>query len=62
MGSGRLGVRGEHHPDWAERLKQAAGAGNLVDSFAQTWLRNRIQDHPDEVRAAFGKLYAAGSL
>ncbi len=37
--------------DWAERLKQASGAGNLIDSFAQTWLRNRILDHPDEVRA-----------
>lgn len=48
--------------DWAERLKQAAGAGNLVDPFAQTWLRNRIQDHPDEVRAAFGQLHSAGSL
>ena len=38
--------------DWSERLKQASGAGNLVDSFAQTWLRNRILDHPDEVRVS----------
>ncbi|QIK67288.1 AAA domain-containing protein [Nocardioides sp. HDW12B] len=48
--------------DWAVRLKQASGAGNLVDSFAQTWLRNRILDHPDEVRAAFGQLYSAGTV
>lgn len=49
-------------PEWAERLKQACGAGNLVDAFAQTWLRNRIADHPDEVRAAFAELYAAGTV
>lgn len=48
-------------PDWAERLKQACGAGNLVDSFAQTWLRNRIEDHPDEVREAVGQLFDSGS-
>lgn len=53
-------VTGE--PDWAERLKQALGAGNLVDPFAQTWLRNRVADRPDDVRAAFGDLYAAGTL
>ncbi|MGW5192428.1 AAA family ATPase [Kribbella sp. NPDC004138] len=47
-------------PDWAERLRHAAAAGNFVDPFAQTWLRNRIQDHPDEVRAAFGQLHSAG--
>lgn len=47
--------------DWAERLKQASGAGNLIDSFAQTWLRNRILDHPEEVRTAFGQLYTAGT-
>lgn len=47
--------------DWAERLKQASGAGNLIDSFAQTWLRNRVLDHPDDVRAAFGELYTAGT-
>lgn len=46
--------------DWAERLRQAAAAGNFVDQFAQTWLRNRIQDHPDEVRAAFGQLHTSG--
>ena len=48
--------------DWAERLKQASGAGNLIDSFAQTWLRSRILDHPEEVRTAFGELHAAGSV
>lgn len=49
-------------PEWGERLKQASGAGNLIDAFAQTWLRNRIVDHPDEVRAAFGDLYTAGTV
>jgi 5-methylcytosine-specific restriction protein B len=49
-------------PDWSERLKQASGAGNLVDSFAQTWLRNRIEDHPEEVRAALAQLYTAGTV
>ncbi|NIK55790.1 AAA family ATPase [Kribbella shirazensis] len=48
--------------DWAERLRQAAAAGNFVDQFAQTWLRNRIQDHPDEVRAAFGQLHTSGAV
>jgi len=52
----------EGSDDWADRLKQASGAGNLIDSFAQTWLRNRILDHPDEVRAAFGQLYTAGTV
>lgn len=47
--------------EWAERLKQACGAGNLVDAYAQTWLRNRIVDHPDEVREAFGQLHVAGT-
>ena len=48
--------------DWAERLKQASESGNLVDSFAQTWLRNRIDDHPDQLREAFGQLYEAGTV
>lgn len=48
--------------DWTERLKQASGAGNLIDAFAQTWLRNRILDHPEEVRMAFGQLYTAGTV
>lgn len=49
-------------PEWGTRLKQASGAGNLVGAFAQTWLRNQIVDHPDEVRAAFGDLYRAGTV
>lgn len=48
--------------DWAERLKQASGAGNLVDSFAQVWLRNRIKDRPDELREAVGRLHVAASV
>jgi len=48
--------------DWAERLKKASGSGNLVDSYAQVWLRNRIDDHPGQVRAAFGQLYEAGTV
>lgn len=48
--------------DWDERLRRACGAGNLIDAFAQTWLRNRIVDHPEAVRAAFGALYSAGAV
>ncbi|WP_165553131.1 AAA family ATPase [Kribbella speibonae] len=48
--------------DWPELLKQAVAAGNFVDPFARTWLRNRIQDHPDQVRAAFGELHTAGTI
>ena len=48
-------------PDWPDRLKQACGAGNLVDSFAQTWMRNRIIDHPEEVRVAIADLYSGGT-
>ncbi len=48
--------------DWADQLRQASGSGNLVDSFAQVWLRNRIDDHPDQLRAAVGRLYEAGTV
>jgi 5-methylcytosine-specific restriction protein B len=47
--------------DWAERLKQAVSAGNLVDQFAGTWLRNHVRDNPEEIRRAFGGLYSAGN-
>jgi 5-methylcytosine-specific restriction protein B len=57
--AGRACANGDD--DWADRLKQASGAGNLVDSFAQMWLRNRIADRPDALREAVGRLHAARS-
>jgi 5-methylcytosine-specific restriction protein B len=47
--------------DWPALLRRAAGAANLIDPFAQIWLRNRIEDRTDEVRAAFGELHADGT-
>ncbi|KGN41187.1 AAA family ATPase [Knoellia aerolata] len=46
--------------DWAELLRRAAGSGNLVDPFSQTWLRNAIEKHPEQVREAFSTLGGAG--
>jgi len=48
--------------DWAERLRQALGSGNLVDSRAQIWMRNRIDDEPDGVRTAFAELWEDGTI
>lgn len=47
--------------DWGERLKQALGAGNLVASQAQIWMRNRIDDRARDLRAACAALYSSGS-
>ena len=41
-------ARGET-AEWPALLRRAAGSGNLVDPFAQTWLRNQIDEvgnHP----------------
>ena len=62
MGRGGRGVRSRQRPTGRSGSSRRRGAGNLVDQFAQTWLRNRIEDHPDEVRAAFGQLYTAGTV
>ena len=42
--------------EWPTLLKRAAGSGNLVDAFAQTWLRNAVDAQPDAVRSAFSTL------
>jgi 5-methylcytosine-specific restriction protein B len=52
-------ARGET-AEWPALLRRAAGSGNLVDPFAQTWLRNQIEARAVDVREAFVALADGG--
>lgn len=60
--SNALDAAGADDDGWQQLLRSAAGSGNLVDPFAQTWLRNQLDKTPDQVRAAFTDLRTAGTV